>query len=132
MWSVLCAVIIITNVGHLYFKTSDPKWPYEQTIVLNEPSEIGKDFVGETASSNIEIKEVYVGDFANQNVSSEEIDTVIVQKDEKCETVEASIDLIINKPPTTIPDQNFYEKKMNTPKDTQISQIVESSNVALR
>lgn len=75
-------------------------------------------------SGNVEIKEVYFGDYVNQNdFIEEDIESVVVKETQTEFTSEDSI---------VVPAEQNVIIERSTSEDTQISQIVESSNVSLQ
>lgn len=76
------------------------------------------------ANSNVEIKEVYFGDYVNQNdFIEEDIESVVVREAPSEFTAEDSV---------IVPAEQNTIMESNIPEDSQISQIVESSNVSLQ
>lgn len=80
-------------------------------------------------TSNIEIKEVYFGEYLNQCDTIEDENTVLINEDSpqmKCDTDTLGNEILLSNvnDDTTAQSSNV--------EDIQISQIVESSNVSLR
>lgn len=104
-------------------------WQQDSSLVLyDSPKE--KDVViackdlNAEANSNVEIKEVYFGDYVNQNdFIEEDIESVVVREAPTEFTAEDTV--VVPAEQNTIIERNISE-------DTQISQIVESSNVSLQ
>lgn len=83
----------------------------------------------EMHDGDVEIKEVYFGEYLNQCDSIEDENTVLINEDDP--HIEVESETITNEI-LSIPVSDTVINPPNNTEDIQISQIVESSNVSLR